>query len=65
MCQTCLFDLDFGLPVELRDKFIDQLDVVSMPADPTNRDFWANKVNKDIDKLDLPYKRPEVQEALR
>jgi pre-mRNA-splicing factor RBM22/SLT11 len=23
VCQTCLFDLDFGLPVELRDKFID------------------------------------------
>jgi pre-mRNA-splicing factor RBM22/SLT11 len=23
VCQTCIFDLDFGLPVELRDKFID------------------------------------------
>ena len=22
VCQTCIFDLDFGLPVELRDKFI-------------------------------------------
>lgn len=42
VCQTCLFDLDFGLPVELRDKFIDQTEVVAMPKDAVNRDFWAN-----------------------
>ena len=45
VCQTCLFDLDFGLPVELRDKFIDQTAIVAMPKDETNRDFWANNVN--------------------
>ena len=45
MCQTCIFDLDFGLPVELRDKFIEQNEQVVMPADPANRDFWANKMN--------------------
>lgn len=64
VCQTCLFDLDFGLPVELRDKFIDQKELVSMPQDVVNRDFWANSVNQNIDKLELPYKNPEVQEAL-
>jgi len=64
VCQTCLFDLDFGLPVELRDKFIDQASVVAMPKDMTNRDFWANNVNAAIDKLELPYKNPEVQAAL-
>ena len=46
VCQTCLFDLDFGLPVELRDKFIDSTAVVAMPKDATNRDFWANTVNQ-------------------
>jgi len=64
VCQTCLFDLDFGLPVELRDKFIDQKEIVSMPKDVVNRDFWANAVNQNIDKLELPYKNPEVQAAL-
>ena len=58
VCQTCLFDLDFGLPVELRDKYIENK--VDMPKDATNRDFWANAVNQDIDKLELPYKQPEV-----
>jgi len=63
VCQTCLFDLDFGLPVELRDKFIDQKEIVSMPKDVVNRDFWANAVNQNIDNLELPYKNPEVQAA--
>ncbi len=35
-----------------------------MPKDATNRDFWANAVNQEPDKLVLPYKNPEVQEAL-
>lgn len=64
VCQTCLFDLDFGLPVELRDKFIDQKELVAMPKDATNRDFWANTINQNIDKVELPYKNPEVQQAL-
>ena len=52
--------MDFGLPVELRDKFIDQKAIVAMPKDATNRDYWANNVNGAIDKLELPYKNIEV-----
>ena len=59
-----MFDLDFGLPVELRDKFIDSKEMVTMPTDVANRDFWANNANACIDKLDLPYDKPEVKEAL-
>ena len=36
-----------------------------MPKDVANRDFWANNMNANIDKLDLPYKNPEVLEALK
>ena len=64
MCQTCIFDLDFGLPVELRDKFVDKTELIEMPTDVANRDYWANKMNANIDKLDLPYDKPEVKEAL-
>ena len=35
-----------------------------MPTDVINRDFWANNMNANVDKLELPYKNPEVQEAL-
>ena len=44
-CQTCVFDLDFGLPVELRDKYISDKDKVEMPKELANRDFWANNMN--------------------
>lgn len=35
-----------------------------MPKDSINRDFWANTMNQNIEKLELPYKNPEVQSAL-
>jgi pre-mRNA-splicing factor RBM22/SLT11 len=68
VCQTCLFDLEFGLPVELRDKFIKEkkaADISKMPKDLTNRDYWANEMNKKIDNVDLPYHDPETMEALK
>lgn len=36
-----------------------------MPKDEANRDFWANNMNANIDKLDLPYRKPEVIEKLK
>jgi hypothetical protein len=33
-----------------------------MPKDIVNKDFWANNMSESIDKLDLPYKNPEVLE---
>ena len=49
VCQTCIFDLDFGMPVELRDKFIPKNEVVEMPKDVANRDYWANNMNAGIE----------------
>jgi len=48
----------------LRDKFVDKNELVEMPTDVANRDYWANKMNANIEKLDLPYNKPEVKEAL-
>ena len=31
-----------------------------MPKDSANRDYWANNVNAEIDKIDLPYKNVEI-----
>jgi len=36
-----------------------------MPKDEANRDYWANNMTASVDKRDLPYKNPEVLEALQ
>lgn len=57
VCQTCLFDLQYGLPVEVRDTFLKEK--VEVPKDQVNRDFWAHQMTKNLDKLDLPYDKEE------
>lgn len=57
VCQTCLFDLQYGLPVEVRDKFL--LNKMEVPRDVINRDFWAHKMTRKIDKMELPYEKEE------
>jgi pre-mRNA-splicing factor RBM22/SLT11 len=53
VCQTCLFDLQFGLPVETRDKYLKNK--IEIPKENANRDFFIANATKNFDKLDLPY----------
>ena len=53
VCQTCLFDLQFGLPVEIRDKYLKNK--IEIPKENANRDFFIANAKKNFDKLDLPY----------
>jgi hypothetical protein len=57
LCQGCILDLKFGLSMELRDKYMKE--TINVPKDPINRDYWAYKISKNIDKMDLPYDNPE------
>ena len=56
VCQTCLFDLHFGLPVEIRDKYLKEK--ITIPTEIANRDFFTANNTKNFDKLDLPYNKP-------
>lgn len=47
VCQTCLFDLEYGLPVEVRDKFLDENQVV-IPTSIPNRDYFIEQANKNV-----------------
>lgn len=66
VCQTCLFDLQFGLPVEVRDKYLTKK--VELPTEIANREFFIESVIKNVDKLDLPYYKkdayPKIKEIL-
>ena len=58
VCQTCLFDLQFGLPVELRDKFLKKK--IEIPKEQANLDYFISKATENFDTLDLPYYKPEA-----
>jgi len=45
VCQTCIFDLQYGLPVQLRDRVLEQHGssgaVVAVPQSDANREWYA------------------------
>ena len=58
VCQTCLFDLQFGLPVELRDKFLKKK--IEIPKEQANLDFFISKATENFENLNLPYYKPDA-----
>ena len=48
VCQTCLLDLEYGLPVEVRDKFMENANKLKIPKDETNRNLWAHEMNMNV-----------------
>jgi len=58
VCQTCLFDLQFGLPVEIRDKFLKKK--IEIPKEQANLDYFISKATENFETLDLPYYKQEA-----
>ncbi|SCM25775.1 RNA-binding protein, putative [Plasmodium chabaudi adami] len=46
VCQTCLFDLEYNLPVQVRDKFLETS--IALPENETNRNFFLEQLEKNI-----------------
>eukprot|EP01053_Blabericola_migrator_P003280 Blabericola_migrator_1__3279@NODE_1966_length_3490_cov_103_728309_g1250_i0_p3_GENE_NODE_1966_length_3490_cov_103_728309_g1250_i0NODE_1966_length_3490_cov_103_728309_g1250_i0_p3_ORF_typecomplete_len226_score12_77Torus/PF16131_5/3_2e10zf_CCCH_4/PF18345_1/4_1e08zfCCCH_4/PF18044_1/5e06zfCCCH/PF00642_24/8e06zfCCCH_3/PF15663_5/1_8e04zfCCCH_3/PF15663_5/3_6e06zfCCCH_2/PF14608_6/0_015_NODE_1966_length_3490_cov_103_728309_g1250_i026953372 len=46
VCQVCLFDLQYGLPVQVRDRFLEAVggDPSAMPLSRVNRDYQINRM---------------------
>jgi pre-mRNA-splicing factor RBM22/SLT11 len=44
VCQTCLFDLEYGLPVQVRDKFMEASQLVDLPDSRVNRDYMLQGI---------------------
>ena len=67
-CQTCIFDLEYGLPVEVRDKYLAENERMIIPNSHVNRDFWMAEQQKKIEAGDLPYgkeKHPMLEKLAR
>jgi len=64
VCQCCLLDLEYNLPVEIRDRFMENMPRLELPKDEVNRDLWVHEMAKNIDKIELPYGKEKPQEIL-
>ena len=58
VCQTCLFDLQFDLPVELRDKYLKKK--IEIPKEQANLDYFISKATENFENLNLPYYKPDA-----
>ncbi|XP_050392023.1 pre-mRNA-splicing factor RBM22 [Patella vulgata] len=46
ICQTCLLDLEYGLPVQVRDAALKVAD--TMPKSEVNREFYTQNLEREI-----------------
>ncbi|KAL7676391.1 hypothetical protein ACOME3_002645 [Neoechinorhynchus agilis] len=53
VCQTCLLDLEYGLPVQVRDH---ALQIKSdIPSNPVNREYFMQAIEKKMENSAKPY----------
>ncbi|PVD37600.1 hypothetical protein C0Q70_00196, partial [Pomacea canaliculata] len=50
VCQTCLLDVEYGLPVQVRDSALKLQD--SMPKSDVNKEYYTQNMEKEIANTD-------------
>ena len=56
VCQTCIFDLEFGLPVQVRDNFLKDCDALGIASDDiTTREFKDPEMREKLEVLAKKY----------
>lgn len=53
-CQSCIYDLKFGLPIDIRNKLMGDQKVELLMSEG-NRDLFAHLANENYERLNLPY----------
>lgn len=58
-----MFDLQYGLPVEIRDKFLGE-NKITVPTEESNKNYWAQIASENIENLALPYEKNETSHPI-
>eukprot|EP00298_Acanthocystis_sp_HF-20_P015051 c21007_g1_i2.p2 GENE.c21007_g1_i2~~c21007_g1_i2.p2 ORF type:complete len:444 (-),score=214.67 c21007_g1_i2:17-1348(-) len=66
VCQTCLFDLEYGLPVQIRDQELQNSVKIDIPVSDSNKEWFAEHAELKTSLNDLPYgKVPPTETVLK
>lgn len=50
VCQTCLLDLEYGLPIQVRDAALKVKD--DLPRSEVNKEYYVQNIDKEIGNID-------------
>ncbi|KAK0089086.1 hypothetical protein PV326_004600 [Microctonus aethiopoides] len=50
VCQTCLLDLEYGLPIQVRDAALKVKD--DLPRSDVNKEYYVQNIDKEIGNID-------------
>lgn len=50
VCQTCLLDLEYGLPIQVRDAALKIVD--NMPQSDVNKEYYIQNIDKELAETD-------------
>lgn len=61
VCQTCIFDLEFGVPVELRDKVLAEASakMLTQPKSELNREYFMQMLGDQANDIQKAISNPE------
>lgn len=55
VCQTCVLDLEFGLPVQVRDTAISEQDKMTIPGSDVNKQFMIEQREQQVQEFESNY----------